>query len=47
MSYSFGLYFKQCSSFEEAFKIAMEATKLLRENKVEYIKQNVRKSQAQ
>lgn len=40
MSYSFGLFFKQCKSFEDGFQTALKTSKLLAENKVEYIKEN-------
>lgn len=41
MSYSFGLFFKQCESFEEGFHTALDVTALLRKHHVEYIKNNV------
>jgi hypothetical protein len=41
MSYSFGLYFKQCESFEEGFETALAAKKLLVENMRDYINDNV------
>lgn len=41
MSYSFGLYFKQCESFEEGFETALSAKKLLVENMRDYIRDNV------
>lgn len=41
MSYSFGLFFKQCESFEDGFNTALDVIDLLRKDYAEHIRNNV------
>ena len=41
MSYSFGLFFKQCESFEDGFNTALDIIDSLRKDYAEHIQNNV------